>query len=280
MSGISKAFLIPGLAQLAFEESGQGRWEILRQALRQAGQQAKATRPDVLVLYSAQWISVLGHSFQYAANPSGIHVDENWHELGELSFSFQSDRELTATAERLARFKGLATKLVDFEGFPIDTATLVALKYFNPDNSIPVVIVSANIYASPEESMQLGQAVGEAIRQSGKNAVLINCSSLSHRFLPEEVTPETDRFYNPEDDQLNQKMLAFLQKGQTLKALEFAPEYAKQANAEMGFKGFYWLMGALNTPSIPADILAYEPLHGTGAAVLVYDNSAKGTTLS
>lgn len=280
MSGISKAFLIPGLPQLAFEESGKGGWETLRQALRKAGQQAQEIKPDVLVIYSAQWISVLGHSFQYAANPSGIHVDENWHELGELPFSFQTDRPLTAAAERLARFKGLVTKLVDFEGFPIDTATLVALKYFNPENKIPVVIVSANIYASPEESMQLGQAVGEAIRQSGKKAILINCSSLSHRFLPEEVTPETDRFYNPDDDQFNQKMLAFLQKGQTLKALEFAPEYAKLAKAEMDFKGFYWMMGALNTPSIPADILAYGPLHGTGAAVLAYDNSVQGTSIA
>lgn len=271
MSGIVKAFMVPGLPQLVFPESGQGQWETLRGAMREAANQCAAAKPDVLVIYSAQWISVLGHSFQFAANPTGLHVDENWHDMGDLPFSFKIDRALTATAERLTRDRGLSTKLVDYEGFPVDTATLVALRYFNPDNELPVVIVSSNIYAGPEDSMKLGQAMGEAIRQSGKRAVLINCSLLSHRFLTEAVTPETDRFSRPEDDQLNRQMLDLLERGQTLKALEFGPEYAQNAGAEMGFKGFYWMMGAMNSPTIPAEVLAYGPLWGTGAAVLAYD---------
>lgn len=276
MSGIVKAFMVPGLPQLVFPESGQGQWETLRAAMREAARQCAEAKPDVLVIYSAQWISVLGHSFQFATNPTGLHVDENWHDMGDLPFTFKIDRELTATAERLTRDRGLSTKLVDYEGFPVDTATLVALRYFNPDNALPVMIVSSNIYAGPEDSMKLGQAVGEAIRQSGKRAALINCSLLSHRFLTEAVTPETDRFSRPEDDQLNRQMLNLLEQGQTLKALEFGPEYAQNAGAEMGFKGFYWMMGAMNSPTIPAEVLAYGPLWGTGAAVLAYDPQGKG----
>lgn len=273
MPGILKAFLIPGLPQLVFEDSGGGGWEKLRTTLRKAGQQALALQPDVIVLYSAQWISVLGHSLQYAARLTGIQVDETWHELGAIPYDFSIDQALTGRIEQLARQQGLTTKLVDFEGFPVDTATLVALKYFNPNHEIPVVIVSSNIYASREESMQLGQACGKAIQESGKRAILLNCSLLSSHFHQEEVRPETDRIFDPAEDHANRQMLSLLEQGDTRKVLGFAPEYALKVSADMGFKGHFWMMGALDNIHIPADILAYEPLYGTGAAVIAYPGS-------
>jgi 2-aminophenol/2-amino-5-chlorophenol 1,6-dioxygenase subunit alpha len=273
MSAIEKAFIVPGLPHLAFDNAGNGPWQNLRNEFKKAGEEVQALQPDVLVIYSAQWISVLGHSFQFAANPKGVHVDENWYELGLFPFSFQIDRELTQSAERLAQAKGFATKLVDYEGFPIDTGTLVTLQYFNPLNQIPVMIVSSNIYCSQEDSLLLGTVVGEAIRHSGKRAVVINCSSLSHRFLTEEVSAETDRLARPEDDIWNRRMLQLLEQGENQKALDLGAEYAHQVNAEMGYKGFYWLMGVMGTPNIPAKILAYGPVWGTGAAIVKYDLS-------
>ena len=77
MSGVLKALMVPGFPHLVFPGACQGQWQRLESAMHQAGQQVQAAKPDVLVLYSAQWISVLGHSFQYAANPQGLHVDEN-----------------------------------------------------------------------------------------------------------------------------------------------------------------------------------------------------------
>jgi hypothetical protein len=38
----------------------------------------------------------------------------------------------------------------------------------------------------------------------------------------------------------------------------------------MNLKGFYWMMGALQTPDRPAEMLAYAPFWGTGAVVLSY----------
>lgn len=271
MSGVKtaeKAYIVPGLPHLASARPG---WETIKEALKQAGERARAAKPDVLVIYSAQWISVLGHSFQFAANPKGLHVDENWHDMGDLTFDFKVDRQLAEKAEQMAREKGLATKLVDYEGFPIDTGTLVTLKYFNPDNDIPVMIVSSNIYCGQEDSVKLGEAVGEAIRALGRKAVLVNCSLLSHRFITEDVDPAQDRLAKPEDDTWNRKMLELLKSGRNDQAMQLGPEFAQNAGAEMGFKGFYWMMGALGTPSVPADVLAYGPVWGTGAAVVEYN---------
>jgi 2-aminophenol/2-amino-5-chlorophenol 1,6-dioxygenase subunit alpha len=264
---IEKAYLVPGLPHLVFGDSG---WAPLKEAYAKAGEQVKALKPDVLVVYSAQWISVLGHSFQADPNPKGLHVDENWYDMGEFPFSFKTDVDLTNKAEEMARGKGLATKLVNYQGFPIDTGTLVALKYFNPDNSIPVMIVSSNIYCGQEDSKKLGEAVGEAIKQSGKRAVLINCSSLSHRFFTTDINPAEDKIAKPEDDQWNLKVLDLMKQGKNGEVFDLGPEYAKAANPEMAFKGFYWMMGAMGTPSTPAEVLAYGPVWGTGAAVVQY----------
>jgi len=266
------AFIVPGHPHLAFEGTG---WQELKAAYKKAGEHVKAANPDVLVIYSAQWISVLGHSFQADPNPKGYHVDENWYELGDFPFNLKVDVELANAAEEHTRAKGLATKLVNYEGFPIDTGTLVAMKYLNPENKIPVMIVSSNIYAGRDDSELLGEAVGEAVRESGKRAVFVMINTLSNRYITEQITPDQDRFSSAKDDEWNRKMLDLLKDGQNETAVEKASEYAIEANPEMGFKGFYWLMAALsdNTgcPKTQATVLGYGPVWGTGAALIEYD---------
>lgn len=266
-SGIEKAYIVPGLPHLVH---GNGGWSALKDAMKRAGEQARATNPELLVIYSAQWISVLGHSFQADPNPKGCHVDENWYDMGDFPFSFKVDVPLAEKAAQKVEAQGLATKLVNYEGFPIDTGTLVALKYFNPDNDIPVMIVSSNIYCGREDSLKLGQAVGEAIAQSGKRAVAINCSSLSHRFFTHDIEPSQDTLSRKEDDEWNRKILDLVAQGKNKEVVEMGPDYAQAVGAEMMFKGYYWLMGLLNTPATRGDVMAYGPVWGTGAAVVEY----------
>lgn len=276
MSGVvsenlKKAFIVPGLPHLAFDgNNGSDGWKELKAAMQKAGEAARAIQPDVLVIYSAQWISVLGHSLQADPNPRGVHVDENWYDLGDFEYDFKVDVELSQEAEKLIQERGFATKMINYEGFPVDTGTLVVLKYFNPDNKIPVMIVSSNIYASAEDSRKLGEAIGEALKRSGKRAVLINCSALSHRFHTQDITPDQDTLASEADDQWNRKILDLIAAGKTAEVLKQAPDYVAAAGPEMQFKGFHWLMGALNQPEIAGDVLAYGPIWGTGAAVVEY----------
>lgn len=273
--GIQKAFLVPGLAHLSANEGpAKHAWEEMKAAYQKAGEAARAAKPDVLVIYSAQWISVLGHSFQADPNPKGLHVDDNWYYLdglvSDFPFSFTGDTELAKAAEANTKAKGLATKLVNYEGFPIDTGTLVALKYFNPDNKIPVLIVSSNIYCGQKDSELLGQAVAEAVQKSGKKAVFITISSLSNRFFTHDIKPEEDRISSASDDEWNRKILALIEAGKNKEAVALGADYAKAANPEMQFKGFYWLMGALGTPDTPGKVHHYGPVWGTGNAVVEY----------
>jgi 2-aminophenol/2-amino-5-chlorophenol 1,6-dioxygenase alpha subunit len=263
------AYIVPGLPHLTSDQK-VGSWETVRRGFRQAGERVKALRPDILVLYSTQWISVLGHSFQTNPNPKGLHVDDNWYEFGDFPFDFRVDAALGERAAKHAATLGLATKTVDYQGFPIDTGTLVALRFLNPDSRIPLAVVSCNIYAGQEDSLLLGRAVRQAVEESDKRAVAVACTGFSGRFFTEEIDPRADRFAREEDDAWNRRMLDLITQGRNAEVLAQSKEFAQAAVADMGFKAFAWLMGVLATPNTPGKVLAYGPVWGTGAAVVEY----------
>lgn len=266
---IQLAYILPGLPHLTSQVSVES-WEALRRSFRQAGEHVQQSKPDVLVLYSTQWISVLGHSFQTHPNPKGLHVDDNWYEFGDFPFDLRVDVDLSTRAATIASSLGLATKTVNYEGFPIDTGVLVTQRFVNPQNSIPVAIVSCNIYAGQEDSLTLGRAMRQAIEERGKRAVVIACTGLSARFFTETIDPPQDRFSSAEDDTWNRRILDLIAQGKNADVLTLSSEYAKAAVPDMGFKAFAWLMGVLGTPTTPGKILGYGPVWGTGAAVVEY----------
>src|SRR5579864_620324 len=143
---IVKGYIMPGMPHVMLPTQSASRRE-LRDACRVAGANVQEARPDVLVIFSTQWVSVLGHLVQARPNPKGMHVDENWYDLGDLPYDFRTDVELANRSIELGVGAGLQVRPVDFEGFPVDTGMLVTLEFFDPKRQLPVVGVSCNIYA-------------------------------------------------------------------------------------------------------------------------------------
>jgi 2-aminophenol/2-amino-5-chlorophenol 1,6-dioxygenase alpha subunit len=266
---IQRAYIVPGLPHLVSDRAVES-WETLRRGYKQAGERVTTVQPDVIVLYSTQWISVLGHSFQTNPHLTGVHVDENWYELGDLPFDLRVDAALGTQAAAIASSLGLATKTVNYEGFPIDTGTLVALRFLDPTSATPVALVSCNIYAGQEDSRTLGRAMRQAIEESGKRAVVVACTGLSARFFTEEIDPREDHLSRAEDDAWNRRILDLIAQGKNAEVLTLSSDYAHAAVVDMGFKAFAWLMGVLDTPAVAGSVLAYGPIWGTGAAVVEY----------
>src|SRR4051812_8804859 len=81
---------IPGLPHVLHPQKC-AQWQAHHQALTRLKQEIDQIKPDAVMIYSTQWISVLGTSFQALPNPKGVHVDENWYELGDLPFDLKID---------------------------------------------------------------------------------------------------------------------------------------------------------------------------------------------
>ncbi|HCN73681.1 MAG TPA: tRNA U-34 5-methylaminomethyl-2-thiouridine biosynthesis protein, partial [Pusillimonas sp.] len=51
---------------------------------------------------------------------------------------------------------------------------------------------------------------------------------------------------------------------------QLIPEFAREARADMGFKHFHWVLGALRGRFMGARVHGYGPIYGSGAAVIEF----------
>ncbi len=266
---VVKGYIIPGMPHLVLPRASDARAE-LREACRVAAARARAAAPDLLIIFSTQWISVLGHLVQTRPNPKGLHVDENWYDLGDLPYEFHTDLAAAKKTVELACAVGLQVRPVDYEGFPVDTGTLVTLDYFNPTGEIPVVCVSCNIYAGRDDELKLGKASADLVRALGRRAVVIACTGLSGHYFTREITDAEERIVSEADDLENRRMLELIGAGRCAEAMDRTPDYARKSGADMQFKAFYWLVGALGSDQIKGATLGYGSIWGSGAGIVEF----------
>lgn len=235
---------------------------------------------DLLVLYSTQWTSVLGHQIQGATQLQWTHVDPEFHDLGCIPYTFGFDTAFAETYVHEAKSRGLHARVVNYDGFPIDTGTIVARKLLDPEGRLPCVVVSCNMYADRAETLVLGKAGASALRATGRKAVAVAITGLSYRMLQEVFTPAEaavkERVSLPRDDEWNQKILELLAAGRLEDVSQLARTFFKEARADQKFKAVWWLSalhGGHNR--YQGEVLAYASLQGTGAAVVAMQESQK-----
>jgi 2-aminomuconate deaminase len=168
---------------------------------------------------------------------------------------------------------------VAYHGFPIDTGSVVALKLLNPDNAVPACIVSSNIYSDRAETLVLGKAAADALREQGKRAVAIVVTSLSNRLFTDFIEPSEDRIHSLKDEEWNRKVLEFLGDGRLEDAAQLSREIHKQIRVKkvVNFKPFWWLAAVMGQHNdYDGRVYDYAPIYGAGGAVVSLTPSATG----
>jgi 2-aminophenol/2-amino-5-chlorophenol 1,6-dioxygenase subunit alpha len=273
---VHKAYLVSGQPHLYLAPDQNPGWADLRAAYEQIGKEIAASGAELIVLYSTQWFSVIGHLFQTDPKPAWTLVDANWYELGEIPYELRIDPKFGELYASVAKQHGLQAATVAYHGFPVDPGTVVALKLLNPNNAIPASVVSCNIYAEREETRVLGRAGREAIDRYGKKTIVVCVTSLSNRYEVGEIDPSKDRISSAKDDEWNRKILEMLGEGRLEDVAQVAREFGREANADMGFKGIWWLASLLGEHNrYDGKVWAYAPVWGTGNAVVSLTPSNK-----
>ena len=140
-------------------------------------------------------------------------VDHDFHDLGSINYSFNIDAEFAHLWNEANKQRGLQSRTVAYKGFPIDVGSVVALTLLNPENKIPAVIVSSNVYSNRSETTVLAKACLDVIKRTGRKAVAVTAMSLSNRMFTENIEPKDDRIHSLKDDEWNRKILEFLSDG-------------------------------------------------------------------
>jgi 2-aminophenol/2-amino-5-chlorophenol 1,6-dioxygenase alpha subunit len=263
------AFLVYGYP-LPYLRPDNPPWRGLDAAYRAAGTALAASAPDVIALYSTQWIAVLDELWQTRAHSRGVHVDENWHEYGDLPFDLRADVELTNAIIAATPAFGVRSKPVDYDAFPIDTGTIIANNYLNPGGRLPVVIAANNVYHDWQTTKRLAAATVACANKLGRRLALVGVGGLSGTIFRHEIDLATDHIAAESDDKWNRRMLALIAAGDAKAVERVCPDYAKEARVDMGFKHFAWLLGGLGERYAAATVHGYGAVYGSGAAVIEF----------
>ncbi|MCW5624524.1 MAG: tRNA U-34 5-methylaminomethyl-2-thiouridine biosynthesis protein [Burkholderiales bacterium] len=263
------AFLVPG-SPLPRLKPDNIPWGRIAAGYQRAGRAMAAAHPDVILMYSTQWLAVLDELWLTRPRLTGLHVDDNWYDYGDLPFDIHVDTELAHACVAATRRIGVNSRGVNFDGFPVDTGCIVANGFLNPDGSIPVVMAANNVYHSAETTEQLGRLAAQLADEQGKRVAVVGVGGLSGSILREEIDIRSDRIASHDDDRWNRQILDAIERADVNGLRKEVPEFAKTARADFGFKHFHWILGALQGKFYGARTHAYGPVYGSGAAVVEF----------
>jgi len=276
------SFVVPGLPHLLLCPEKKPEWQKLNHAFQKAAAEIEELNPDVILVYSSYWFSVLGHQFQTKEHPKWTLVDEEWHELGSIPYELSIDADFAKENIAAAEKRGLHARPVNYEGFPIDTGSVVALRLLNPKNKFNASIVSSNVYSDRAETVVLAKSSLDALKKQNKKAVVVLVSSLSNRYLDEPIDyTAPERIHSKKDEEWNLKFLEFLSQGRLEDAAQLSRQFHREARVTkkvVSFKPYWWLSTMMGeTNELRGDILEYQAVHGTGAALVSFKpNKGKG----
>lgn len=266
---IERALIVSGLPHSRLVPEKSPHWQDLAKSYTELGKSIAESDADLILYFSTQWPSVIGYLFQANPNPKWTHVDHEWHEFGSMPYEFRVDSDFSKAYADEVRSLGYNAAAVNYRGFPIDTGTIVAQSFLNPKNRLPASMVSCGLYAEKEETLQIGRAAGRALAKSGKRAIAVLVSCLSHRFYTQEINPKEDKISSAKDDEWNRKILELLSEGRLEDVSQVAREFSKEANGDMNFKGIWWLAGLCGESNdFQGKVYNYKPVWGTGNALV------------
>lgn len=264
---IVSAFLVPG-NPLPLLRGDNPPWAVLANAAHAAGRALAESKPDVLLIYSTQWIAVLDELWQTRPHSTGLHVDENWYEYGDLQMDLRADVDLATACIAAANEAGIKSKPVNYEGFPIDTGTIVAGAFLNPAGTIPAVVAANNLYHDFAKTEMIAGLAAQQADMQGKRMAVIGVGGLSANYFDRDIDLAQDHIVSASDDQENRALLLAMAGGsaQLRSAID---HYTSAVKADMGMKHLAWVLGAIGDYS-SATVHGYGATYGAGAAVVEF----------
>lgn len=262
-------------------------WEVLRWGYERCRRNILSKKPDVLLVHSPHWQTVVGHHFLGLPQFSGLSVDPIFPHLFRYHYDLNVDVDLSLMIAEEAKKRKLTTKIMRNPNFRIDYGSITSLHMINPLWDIPVVVLSSNnspYYFSNEvgqgEMLKLGEATRAAIEKSGKRCVLLASNSLSHRHFTTECEIPEDMSFEHIDSHgqylWDMEVLKMMKQGRTRELLDILPEFIDNSAAEVKAGSLAWMLSALGIPSYPAEVHAYGTVIGTGNAIVEWDHETYG----
>ena len=218
------------------------------EGLAELGRRLKASACDTVVVLDTHWLVNSGYHLNACESFSGVFTSNEFpHFIQNLEYRYQGNPALGDAIAELATRNGVHTRAHHVRTLDVEYGMLVPLRYMRADPSLKVVSVAAwCAFASLEESRTVGEAIAQAIAQSGNRVALLASGSLSHRIHDNDVVESggltiSDEFYR----QVDLRALELWEQGRFREFTAMLPTYAKACYGEGWMHDTAILLGAL-----------------------------------
>jgi len=274
---IAKITHVPSMYLSELDGPRQGTREDAIEGHREISRRCRAAGVDTLVVFDTHWLVNANYHINCAPHFKGSYTsNELPHFISNMGFESPGNPDLGKLLAKVCNEHGVETLAHDATTLAPEYATLVPLRYMNPDQHFKVVSVSALCMAHYlNDSARLGWAMRQAVEQHYDGTVAFLASgSLSHRFAQNGLAPDyAFKIWSPFLEQLDHHVLGMWQRGEWDTFCEMLPEYATKGHGEGFMHDTAMMLGALGWSAYRAKaeiITPYFGASGTGQVNAVF----------
>ncbi|WP_346897110.1 3,4-dihydroxyphenylacetate 2,3-dioxygenase [uncultured Roseibium sp.] len=239
-------------------------------SLREIGRRSRGRGATTYIVFDTHWLSNFGFHINANARHKGTYTShEAPHMIQDLQYDVPGNPALADAIADRAADKGLQIRSHHVPTLALEYGTVVPMHYMNADGAQTVVSIATPLFADFEEIRKVGEAVKEAVEQSGEKAVLLASGSLSHKLWPnKKLGPEAWNSISSEfNRQVDMLVLDLWRQRRYPEFLEMLPDYAVKCDGEGGMADTIMLFAALGWDAYTGEaeqLCDYFPSSGSG----------------
>ena len=239
-------------------------------SLREIGRRSRDRGATTYIVFDTHWLSNFGFHINANARHKGTYTShEAPHMIQNLQYDVPGNPALADAIAARAADKGLQIRSHHVPTLALEYGTVVPMHYMNADGAQTVVSIATPLFADFEEIRKVGEAVKEAVEQSGEKAVLLASGSLSHKLWPnKKLGPDAWNSISSEfNRQVDMLVLDLWRQRRYPEFLEMLPDYAVKCDGEGGMADTIMLFAALGWDAYTGEaeqLCDYFPSSGSG----------------
>lgn len=206
------------------------------------GAAIRAAKPDLLIVHSTHWVcSFLWYVTCHAEHRGHCVADEAPDMIPGLPYRRPGDPVFADALVEKIKAAGLPAGRNTSEHYHWDYGSYVPLRYIDPAERIPAVLVGSCLAADLDECQRVGALVRETVEETGRRAVFLASTALAHRIIR-----GPDLWPSEEHQAQDRRFIERVQAGDVSGLRRWLPDYAKGVVAEMGGRAIATMLGTLD----------------------------------
>ena len=261
-------------------QAGDGRDSDLVAGFKRVRDRIEASGADTIVLFDTHWFTTGCHLVDAGAHYEGTYISDEmpWYLHGQ-QYGYDGDPELARLCATVAEEREVIARAIDEPTMARHYGTINIVNAMIRGQR--VMSVGSCQTAATENYLEMGEVVGEAIKRSDRQVVLLASGALSHKFRNINTIPPNPCIYHPDNvssdfnRESDYRVIELLQQGKHQQILEnFDSEYRRLPWEAWGAH-YLQMVGAMGGANCTAKGLAlseYENAHGTGNIHMWFDS--------